>query len=147
MGVDRDFSSMRMRFVHQRLQFLEGVLDCVESRSLGKNTAGRARLDQVHAELHVFTNLLPNLPGSVGDPGSRDTVLMRQKVIVAAMPAGNANGRPGNEHSRPGHFSCSDSVPQCNVRISGRTHVSHRRESRLQGSRRVLDAIDRCFGK
>ena len=138
-----DLAAQRVRFVDQRLQFLQRVLRRTDLGALGQHAAGGTGLDEIGAELHVLPHLLPHGPGTVGHAVAHRLVLGRQQVVVAAVAAGDADGDAAGEDARTLDLAVRDGIAQRHVGVTGRARYPNRGEAGQQRGTRILRALDR----
>src|SRR5882672_1690346 len=135
--VGGDLASELVGFFRDGLHFFERVLRRAGLIAFAEHTAGGADLDDVGAVLDGFANFGAGGPGTVGDAFRLIMIFGRQQIIVA-MAASDAKRRAGSAHSRTFDIAGVDGIPEGDVRVTARAHVSNRGEAGAQRKPRVL---------
>lgn len=110
--------------------------------AFGEDAAGGAHLDEIGSILDDLAHLGAGGPGTIGDRFGFMFEFGGEQIVIA-MPAGDAQGRAGDEHTWAGHIALGDRIAKGDICVAGSPQVAHGRESRLKRPPRVGGTVKR----
>ena len=118
-----------MRFVDQRLHFLERVLLRTGVSALGEHAAGAAELDDVGAIFDVAADCGPHADDAIGSAFGAVVEFRREQIIVA-VTAGDSERRTRRENAGAGDLAVVDRIAHRDVAEADRADVANGGHSR-----------------
>src|SRR5581483_9077037 len=97
----------------------------------------RTYLDHIGAVLDDLPRLVLHTFNSIGSTVAARVIFEGQQIVVA-VPAGNAQCRPADNHARTRYIPGVDRIPQGNIGVPARTYIPDRRDPGLQRDPRIV---------